>query len=98
MRRMSVGSPTPSLESLSGTPLGSLIDSDPPRSLENSPPASTTGKTPILLKCTHNNHYLFLSVLYFLPPFVLIIFSFSTNYIYIIYMDVFKDVSSVGGA
>ncbi|ROT75274.1 brain tumor protein [Penaeus vannamei] len=40
---MSVGSPTPSLESLSGTPLGSLIDSDPPRSLENSPPASTTG-------------------------------------------------------
>lgn len=43
MRRMSVGSPTPSLESLSGTPLGSLIDSDPPRSLENSPPASTTG-------------------------------------------------------
>ncbi|KAK7063285.1 hypothetical protein SK128_022575 [Halocaridina rubra] len=42
---MSVGSPTPSLESLSGTPLGSLIDSDPPRSLENSPPASTTGST-----------------------------------------------------
>ncbi|KAK8379321.1 hypothetical protein O3P69_019307 [Scylla paramamosain] len=40
---MSVCSPTPSLESLSGTPLGSLIDSDPPRSLENSPPASTTG-------------------------------------------------------
>ncbi|KAB7496567.1 B-box type zinc finger protein ncl-1 [Armadillidium nasatum] len=40
---MSIGSPTPSLESLSGTPLGSLIDSDPPRSLENSPPASTTG-------------------------------------------------------
>jgi len=40
---MSVGSPTPSLESLSGTPLGSLIDSDPSPSLDNSPPTSTTG-------------------------------------------------------
>uniref|UniRef100_A0A2P2HY96 Brain tumor protein-like n=1 Tax=Hirondellea gigas TaxID=1518452 RepID=A0A2P2HY96_9CRUS len=39
---MSVGSPTPSLESFSGTPIGSLIDSDPTRSLENSPPVSTT--------------------------------------------------------
>ncbi|KAA0203677.1 hypothetical protein HAZT_HAZT008202 [Hyalella azteca] len=39
---MSSGSPTPSLESLAGTPIGSLIDSDPTRSLENSPPVSTT--------------------------------------------------------
>ncbi|KAF2362577.1 B-box-type zinc finger [Trinorchestia longiramus] len=47
---MSSGSPTPSLESLSGTPIGSLIDSDPTRSMENSPPVSTTSELLTFLK------------------------------------------------
>ena len=44
MLRMSVGSPTPSTDSLSGTPIGSLIDSDPTRSLDASPPHSNPGQ------------------------------------------------------